>query len=299
MTLTVEAAFAGLAKNLEITPNDEKTALRRRQDIFERLCKDLDITGMVKSGSFHRDTKTKPLKDVDFLAICRDTSANRRTYRDADPKIVIAAVQISLEKRYPGKVSAGRRSVRVWFGSDFEEPILSYDVVPAFLRKDGAYDIPDMDLKEWIATDPTVHADLATAANTAADGKWKPVVKMVKGWNRQREEDLGHKPVKPSFLIEVMGLELICPPIGGYADELQVIFETLADAVLNDWMDPAGFGPSVNEMTRQERLVARQELQAAGRVAQEARRLARTSDRQAILKWRELFGPLLPLEADR
>ena len=197
MTLTVRVAFAGLAKNLEITPDEEKTALGRRQDIYERLCKDLDIIDMVKSGSFHRDTKTKPLKDVDFLAIFRDTPENRKTYRDASPTVVIAAVQASLEKRYSGKVSPGRRSVRVWFGSDPEEPILSYDVVPAFRRKDGAFDIPDTELKKWIATDPTVHADKATAANKAADTKWKPVIKMVKGWNRQREEDLGYKPVKP------------------------------------------------------------------------------------------------------
>lgn len=296
MTLTVRAAFAGLASNLEITAGEERTALRRRQDIFTRLSKDLDVEEMVKSGSFHRDTKTKPLTDVDFLAILRGTAENKKKYRDGAPGLVIADVIASLEKRYGEKVSAGRRSVGVWFGSDPEEPILSYDVVPAFRRTDNAFDIPDTELGRWIATDPTIHADKATTANLACDGKWKPLVKMIKGWNRVREEKLGEKPVKPSFLIEVMALSCVLPPID-YADELQVVFSTLADAVLKDWPDPSGYGPNVNEMSTAARRSAREELLAAHQVAQQARVLARTSERQAILKWRELFGSLMPLDA--
>lgn len=87
------------------------------------------------------------MKDVDFLVIFQGTSANREAYRDANPTVIIAAVQASLEKRYAGKVSPGRRSVRVSFGAESGDPILSYDVVPAFRRADGAFDIPDTRLK--------------------------------------------------------------------------------------------------------------------------------------------------------
>jgi hypothetical protein len=39
----------------------------------------------------------------------------------------------------------------------------------------------------------------ATVANDAFSGEWKGMVRMAKSWNRTKD-----KPVKPSFLIEVM-----------------------------------------------------------------------------------------------
>lgn len=297
MTLTVRAAFERLRERLEITREDEQLALRRRGDIVERLAKDLDILpDIVRSGSFHRDTKTRPLKDVDLMVLLRDTRENRERYFEKHPSVVLDAYASSLAKRYGDQVKPRRRSVRVWFGPE-AEPILSYDVVPAFARFDGAFDIPDSTAATtWIATDPRVHARLATEANTGCDGKWKPLVKMVKGWNQRIGDNEGEKAVRPSFLIEVMALEAILPPVGDYADEMQMLFANLAQRVMQDWKDPAGLGPGVNEMDSRQREIARDALQAAHQVAHEARYLARTSQRQAILKWRELFGELMPLE---
>lgn len=53
---------------------------------------------------------------------------------------------------------------------------------------------------------------------------------MMKSWNRYHD-----KPIKPSFLIEVMGLEVLHPPFGGtYSREMQAFFLTLADRILRN-----------------------------------------------------------------
>jgi hypothetical protein len=296
MTLTVDDAFAELRKNLEIKPEDTEQAIRRRGDIHTRLKKDLDLLAEpLLTGSFHRHTKTRPLKDVDFFCPLRRSDDNIATYLDAHPQVVINAFSESLRKRYGDRVSPGRRSVKVDFGSE-DTRILSYDILPAFERSDGSgYDIPDTGLGRWIGSNPRVHRQRATDKNTDCDGNWKPLIKMIKLANGQIAEQSGRKAIKPSFLIEVMGLDLILPPLINWGEELQGAFATYAQYVDDEWHDPSGIGPNVNEMDYTQRQHARDQLRIAQEVAQDARHLARKSDRQAIMKWRELFGSYMPL----
>lgn len=295
MSLTVGDAFAGLKKNLEITSDDEQLAIRRRGDIHARLRKDLDLRAEpLLTGSFHRDTKTRPLKDVDFFCPLRRSDANVEDFLEAHPRVVLDAFVASLRQRYGDRVSIGRRSVGVDFGSE-DSRILSYDIVPAFERSEGGFDIPDATLGRWIASDPRVHREKATEANRESGGKWKPLVKMIKRANAVIAEGTGRKAIKPSFLIEVMGLDLLSPVLGEWDEELQSAFATYSQYVDESWPDPSGLGPEVNEMDVIQRQHARRQLRAAQEIAQDARHLARKSDRQAIMKWKELFGSYMPL----
>ncbi len=62
------------------------------------------------------------------------------------------------------------------------------------------------------------------------------LVKMIKKWNQTNG-----KPVKPSFLLEVMALEILVPPFsGGYPYELKSFFSTAAERIGEVWADPAG-----------------------------------------------------------
>lgn len=296
MSLWVGDAFAALKSNLEIKPEDEALAIKRRGDIHDRLKKDLDLlSAPLLTGSFHRDTKTRPLKDVDFFCPLQRTDENVSGFLKAAPSVVLGSFAESLRRRYGDRVSVGRRSVGVEFGSE-DTRILSYDIVPAFERDGGGYDIPDTQLGRWIGSDPSVHRKKATAANQACNEKWKPLVKMIKRANAQIAEQTGRKAIKPSFLIEVMGLDLIAPPLGDWPEELQGAFATFAAYVDDSWPDPSGLGPDVNEMDSLQRVHARDQLRIAQEIAQDARHLARKSDRQSILKWRELFGSYMPLD---
>jgi hypothetical protein len=71
------------------------------------------------------------------------------------------------------------------------------------------YEIPDKDSGKWIKTNPEKHKEQSTARNKELIERFVPLVKMAKGWNRANG-----KPVKPSFLIEVMAQGLVDPPFG-------------------------------------------------------------------------------------
>ena len=84
---------------------------------------------------------------------------------------------------------------------------MSFDVVPAFTKSDH-YEIPDTGTsKGWTETNPKIHFDKAKDANDAFGGEWKGMVRMAKSWNRIKD-----KIIKPSFLIEVMALQVLRPP---------------------------------------------------------------------------------------
>jgi hypothetical protein len=197
-------------------------------------------------------------------------------------------------------VSLGRRSVKVDFGvptsaEQTDEKVMSIDVVPAFVSNDH-YVIPDRQLDEWVSTDPEIHEQLATNANAVYDGHWKPLVRMIKKWNDQHE-----RPVKPSFLLEVMALGILNRNFGGhYALELQTFFATAAERISETWDDPADLGPPVSDRIASEPLqlqTAAKQLATAAENVSLARRLAQSGKNgEAMRVWRDdIFGPLFPL----
>ncbi len=116
---------------------------------------------------------------------------------------------------------------------------------------------------------------------------------MAKKWN----SNLG-KPVKPSFLIEVMALDLFVPEYGGNMRyELKALFAAMADRIHDTWSEPAGLGPPVSDMMD---TAARDKAKAALRKAEADAAAAIQLEKQnkngdALKAWRALFGPMFPL----
>jgi hypothetical protein len=124
--------------------------------------------------------------------------------------------------------------------------------VPAF-EAGAHYEIPDDQLSKWIKTNPANHADLTTAKNKALGGRWVPLVKTLKSWNRA-----SGRPIEPSFLVEIMALELVDGPFSAYPDEARRFFAAAGASIDDTWGDPAGLGPPVSdEMTPSLRETAR------------------------------------------
>lgn len=293
--ISIADAFNKFKHRLELTDGEQKDASRRQNDIREYLREEFEIERDFLTGSYARWTKTKPLKDVDIFFVLGKKEAG---YRKQRPDVILEKFRTKLAKKYgEDKVSLGRRSVQVDFGVEAVDGttgdhVMSVDAVPAF-ESGGHYEIPDREAGEWVSTDPEVHADRATKANKAFAEEWKPLVKMIKKWNQ-----LAGTPVKPSFLIEVMALELFVPPFrGGYPYELMGYFATAADRIGDTWPDPAKLGPAVSDQMDATRI---REAVAAFRKAEEmtsrAIRLARDGNEGAALQeWRKLFGSLFPL----
>jgi Second Messenger Oligonucleotide or Dinucleotide Synthetase domain len=293
--LTVDEAFEKFRGRLEITRSEEQDASRRQRRIREQVQADIGVQTDFLTGSYARETKTKPLKDIDIFVVLSDDEAG---YLDRPPTAVLGAVQAILVPHYgEQRVSIAHHSVRVDFGvrivDDLTDQVVSFDVVPAFPDGD-AYQIPDTRLHDWMTTDPRIHKAKATEANKAFDGQWKPVVKMAKKWNQHHD-----KPVKPMFLLEVMALDLLHPPWGGsYPYELKELFATAADRLDEGWPDPAGLGPAVSDRLDTDpgsMQAAKDALRRAEAACTEALRLERAGKTgEALSVWQGLFGPLFP-----
>ena len=289
--LTTAQAFEKFRQNLELSDTESKDAQRRHKDVRASIGADFAIQRDFLSGSYARHTKTKPLKDVDVMFVLAESE---RWRRDKPPIDTLLAFETSLKKTYTGsdQVGMGRRSVSVEFeksnyGEDHPGKVLSIDAVPALPCAAG-YEIPDKVTGTWIKTNPDTHSAQATAKNKALDGSWVPLVKMLRGWNRNHG-----KPIQPSFLVEVMAEELVMAPFSDYPNEARNFFAAAAATIGNVWTDPAGLGPPVSDqMTPALVATARTALLEAERLATLAFRYERTGNQgESLRTWKQIFGP--------
>lgn len=298
--ITLDEAFRKFKSWLELNDREQKNASARHNEVRDYLVTKFAIDRSFLTGSYARHTKTKPLKDIDIFFVLKETEKH---YRSKAPSVVIDAFYEALVEKY-GKSAVRKQSrlVNVDFGvvidaeDNTDYRVVSVDVVPAFAAgKD--YEIPDVDTGKWIKTNPEIHADKATAAHQAFSSEWKGLVRMVKYWNNNPKHG-ADKPVKPSFLIEVMALQCLHGGWQGRFDyEIQGFFSTLADRIFDEWPDPAGLGPPIsNGMDQARKQRAHDLLAAASReatIAIDHARRGRNGD--ALKAWRTLFGPKFPL----
>ena len=297
--LTVDEAFRKFKSKLELNEREQRNASARHSEVRNYLSTKFSIDRSFLTGSYARYTKTKPLKDIDIFFVLKETE---RQYRAKPASVILDRFHTALVSEYgAAAVRKQSRSINVDFGvlidaeDNTDYRIVSVDVVPAFACGDN-YEIPDGDSDKWIKTNPDIHAAKATAAHQAYSNEWKGLVRMVKYWNNNAKH--GEKPIKPSFLIEVMALQCLHGGWQGRFDyEIQSLFATLADRVLDQWQDPAGLGPPISDgMDSARKHRARELLLTAGREASLAIdhvRQGRTGD--ALRAWRNLFGPKFPL----
>lgn len=298
--LSTADAFAKFRSRLELTSREQDDASRRQREIRAHMDEEFDIDHDFLTGSYARHTKTKPLKDVDIFCVLGKEERHRRS---EPPRELLEAVEKSLAKKYgTASVRCQRRSVTLEFGvkpnaeDETDHKVVSFDVVPAFALGDD-YEIPDTGTSGtssgWTKTNPRIHADKAVKAQDAYSREWKGLVRMMKYWNNRND-----KVVKPSFLIEVMALEVLHAPYGGdRAREMQFFFSTLAGRIHETWEDPARIGPPVSDaMDSAKRTAAEKALRSAERESAHAIDLSRRGQQgDALRAWRALFGPMFPL----
>jgi hypothetical protein len=294
MLSTLEA-FEKFRKKLELGETESKDASRRQTDVRECIRNGFKIKTDFLSGSYRRHTKTKPLKDVDVMFVLGDDEKWRR---EKPPIEMLQAFEKCLKNTFGAdQTELCRRAVTVtfeknYYPDDHDGKVLSIDAVPAFEAGKDVYEIPDKVTGKWIKTNPKKHMEQATEKNGELDGRWVPLVKMAKGWNRANG-----KAIKPSFLVEVMAEGLVEAPFSTYPNEVRNLFAAMEANVGSSWPDPAGLGPPVSDqMTAELVTAARKSLQEAQRKAALAMRAEETGRQgEALQIWREVLGDYFPL----
>ena len=297
--ITLQDAFKKFKSRLELNNKEQNNASKRQTEVREYLDTKFDIDRSFLTGSYARWTKTKPLKDVDIFFVLGD---DEKHFRDKHPDAILTAFDDALVEKYGrSAVTKQSRSVGIDFGvvvdvdDNTDYRVVSVDAVPAFV--DGKnYVIPNNATGKWMGTNPEIHASKATEAHQAYSNEWKGLVRMTKYWNQNARH--GEKPIKPSFLIEVMAMQCLWGGWGGSFDrEIQSFFATLRDRIHEDWPDPAGLGSPVSDRMNGAALTRAQSLlDAANRDIASAINLARSGRNGDALKaWRAFFGPKFPL----
>lgn len=158
------------------------------------------------SGSYPRDTAIQPLDDVDLIFVInyKEWFSNPfdqlfATY--PEPETVLKSFLNAIRYRYQGSsLRLQNKSVRLSLYH------LNIDVVPAIdnSKNDGTILIPDREKEEWIITAPKKHSETASMINQQQEGRFKPLVKLLKHWNFNLPSTARFK----SFAVETLAARL-------------------------------------------------------------------------------------------
>lgn len=191
------ARFTELLADIEPSPTTKANAstahtnlrdyLRFHDDFQEHWLSDF------LAGSYSRDTAIRPRMTADGQERPDVDIIVATNYQTSDhPDDVLGDLCEALEGEY--KVERiNKRSVRVVTTN------AEMDVVPVIEAWNG-YLIPDRETGQWKETNPPSHNTWSSSQNTAFDGRFKKLVKMLKWW--RRENPTGKRP--KGFALEVL-----------------------------------------------------------------------------------------------
>lgn len=190
MSIIPQARFQELLRDIEPSSTTNSNASGAHNDLRDFLRKDetfkkYHVTDFL-SGSYKRDTAIRPTKkgdeferpDIDIIVVTNHTSND-------GPNEVYELLHKTLKKQYE-VVRRQNHSVGIkYYKADM-------DVVPAIVSG-NKYLIPDRKANKWVPTDPEKHTQWTTERNNAAEGRFKPLVKLVK-WYRREHPTSSKKP---------------------------------------------------------------------------------------------------------
>jgi len=285
MARTVTQAFEELKENLEITDLQQSTVSTRQQNVRRAVESYLTVLDSFLTGSYSRHTMIAPLKDADVdIFIVLDSSY----YEENGQANLLDRVKRVLKNTYPTTpdISRNGQAVTIQF-TDF-----AVDVVPAFYRKGGGYLIPNSARQTWIATDPKKHVEILSDANARQNGDLVPIIKMVKGWNRNMERYFY------SFHLEVLVLQILDRvTISDFPSGIRYFFDKGRSYIREKNPDPSGYGGDIgaylNTNPKIESAVVRFET-AYDRAIRAEDYNKRGYVTEAIDMWRRIFGQYFP-----
>lgn len=290
METTINRAFLQLKQNLQITDLQTETVSTRQKNVRSVLEAGLSVNDAFLTGSYSRNTMIAPLSDadVDIFAVLDVKYYYHYNGQNGGQSGLLDLVKKTLRKTYTRTpdISRNGQAVTIRF-EDFK-----VDVVPAFYRQGGGFLIPNSISQSWIPTDPKKHVDIMSTSNMAHNGDMVPLVKMIKGWNK----NIGSFFM--SFHLETLALSILNNvTISNFSSGMRFYFDKGKDLVSKQNSDPAGFGGDVGAYlsTREKINNAVGKFQLAYERAVKAEEYdSRGFVRDAFEMWEKIFGDYFP-----
>jgi hypothetical protein len=230
MPKTINSGFDELQSRLNITTLQAGTVSARHTNLRDVIKAEFTTIDDFLTGSYRRSTMVLPLKDADVdVMIVLDPSY----YNKYTATALLDRVRTVLLKKYTTpKISRSGQAVTIAF-SDFK-----VDVVVGYNRSGGGYLIANSNTGSYLSTNPKTHVEQWSASNSAQNGMLVPLMKMVKGWNRENGDLLR------SFHLEAMVRSVYeGGTVGNYPGAVTKFFEVAKNSL--DVPDPAGYGGNV------------------------------------------------------
>ena len=285
MTLTVNSAFDEFNKNtVNIDPERTKKARSSRNWLIDQLqtlpSKIEDFPRLynekhIKFGSFARNTKIRPLDDIDLILTF---SADGATYSkchlysntyyihtdNASQNLKKLANDDGYlnSRRLINKLVSSLQEIPQYYDAEVHRKqeaatlkLLSYewnfDIVPAFFTVNDFYLIPDGN-GNWKATDPRIDQTRVSNINQKHNGKVLQLIRTLKYWNNRAS-----MPTIPSYLFEniILNFAERQSELSDYIDfNLRDFWHYLKDAIYYEVEDPKGFQGNLNILSYDEQI---------------------------------------------
>lgn len=284
MATTIISSFQKLKENLEITGLQKSTVSTRQENVRDVVAGEMDVLDSFLTGSYSRSTMISPLSEADIdIFIVLDPK-----YYETDGQAnLLDKVKRALLKTYTKtpKISRNGQAVTIIF-TDFV-----VDVVPAFNRKGGGYLIPNSLQKAWIATNPKTHVDVMIQENKNHNGDLVPIVKMIKGWNKNINNDF------VSFYLELLAIKIFKNiTISDFPSVMRFFFDKGREGIKYKVHDPVDYGGQINGLRNCKTVEdAVNRFETAYNGAVKAEHYAKNGNiKSAVDEWKKIFGDYFP-----
>jgi Second Messenger Oligonucleotide or Dinucleotide Synthetase domain len=293
MAATVAQAFTEFAAKLKPTDAQKDKIEARRTRVENVLIAahptddPMPLVQLRLIGSAGRKTLIRPVDDIDVFAVFDRKAVWSRYKRNSQE--FLYRVRATLDEYYSIDTIGSRgQAVRVFYSDG-----LSIDVTPAFPHyhwftdEQVGYVIPG-GRGEWVQTNPYYHHDFMATRNKALENRLKPLVRLLKRWNRV------HSNRMKSFHLEIVAQRVFSRMDAGMSVNVAKFFK---DAHRHLHVkDPAGFsGDLASPLTGNREREIKQSFAFAREHAQRAQEADEYGDiPEALRQWRLIFGDEFP-----
>jgi hypothetical protein len=284
MPYTVPVSFDKFIENISLTGDHQDVANTRKDRIVSLLGNTFEILDAFPTGSIPKGTALKGQADLDVMTVLH----YGKHIKGKSPAQVLQDVRDALGE-YRTNVRKNGQAVTLYY-----ESWPNVDIVPVSrtVNDNGTvnhYNVPDMNTGTWLPSRPRRHATAINEKATECGKRFKPLIRMVKQWNKE------HSDLMESYHIEVLALNICSGELADYSWEVFHFFDEAVKLVQAPLPYEGGNADEyLDYATRQEVL---KRLRTAKDRASDAWYLTyngQSDHERAIEIWRQIFGSKFP-----